>query len=70
MLTGIVVFNGGVSGIIPIALLILIVAALGGFFLASFHARKQLPPRTVVFIHAGAAVTGFLLLAGGAFNFL
>ena len=52
------------------ALLILIVAALGGFFLASFHARKQLPPRAVVFIHAGVAVIGFLLLAGGAFSLL
>lgn len=70
VLTGIVVLSGGVAGIIPIALLILIVAALGGFFLASFHARRQLPPRAVIFVHAGAAVTGFLLLAGGAFNFL
>ena len=71
VLTGIVVLGpGGMTGIVPIALLILVVAALGGFFLASFHARKQLPPRAVVFVHAGAAVTGFLLLAGGAFHFL
>jgi len=70
VLTGIVVLGGGAAGIVPIALLILVVAALGGFFLASFHARKQLPPRAVVFIHAGAAVTGFLLLVGGAFHFL
>jgi len=71
VLTAIVVLGpGGMSGVVPIALLILVVAALGGFFLASFHARKQLPPRTVVFVHAGAAVIGFLLLAGGAFHFL
>ena len=62
--------SAGVSSIVPVALLILIVAALGGFFLASFHARKQLPPREVVFIHAGVAVIGFLLLAGGAFSLL
>src|SRR5262245_43636887 len=69
VLGGIVAFGGtaDVSSIVPIALLILVVAALGGFFLASFHARKQLPPRAVVFIHAGVAVTGFLLLCGGAF---
>ena len=69
VLTAIVVFggSGGVAGIVPIALLILVIAALGGFYLASIHARQQLPPRAVVFIHAGAAVIGFLLLCGGAF---
>lgn len=41
---------------------ILLVAALGGFFLASFHLRKQLPPKAVVALHAGVAVTGFLTL--------
>jgi hypothetical protein len=41
---------------------LLLVAALGGFFLASFHLRKQLPPRGVVAVHAGLAVAGFLVL--------
>lgn len=69
VLTAIVVFggSGGGAGLVSIALLILVVAALGGFFLASFHARQQPPPRTIVFVHAGAAVIGFLLLACGAF---
>ena len=69
VLTALVAFGGtaDVPSIVPIALLILVIAALGGFFLASFHARKQLPPRGVVFVHAGVAVTGFLLLCGGAF---
>jgi len=72
VLTGIVVLQGTEEGqgIIPIALLILVIAALGGFFLASYHARKTSPPRPVVFIHAGAAVIGFLLLAGGAFSLI
>jgi len=72
VLTGLVVLKGAEEGqgVIPIALLILVVAALGGFFLASFHARKSSPPRGVVFIHAGAAVVGFLLLAGGAFSLI
>ena len=72
VLTALVVLGktADVASIVPIALLILVVAALGGFFLASFHARKQLPPRAVVFIHAGVAVIGFLCLAGGVFHFL
>lgn len=72
VLTAIVVFGGSadVASIVSIALLILVIAALGGFFLASFHARKQLPPRGVVFVHAGAAVLGFLLLLGGAFSLI
>ena len=72
VLTGLVVLQGAEEGqgIIPIALLILVVAALGGFFLASFHVRKLSAPRPVVFIHAGAAVIGFLLLAGGAFSLI
>jgi hypothetical protein len=41
---------------------LLLLAALGGFFLASFHVRKQLPPKAVVIIHAGVAVAGFLTL--------
>lgn len=41
---------------------LLLVAALGGFFLASFHLRKQLPPKAVVVLHAGLAVAGFLTL--------
>src|SRR5262245_28618109 len=72
VLTGIVVVQGAQEGqgIIPIALLILVVAALGGFYLASYHARKASPPKGVVFVHAGAAVLGFLLLCGGAFNLI
>ena len=41
---------------------LLVIAALGGFFLASFHLRRALPPKAVVIIHAGVAVAGFLTL--------
>lgn len=44
------------------ALLLLVVAALGGFYLASIHARKAVAPKAVVFVHAGVAVLGFLVL--------
>ena len=72
VLTALVVLGGasGVAGIVPIALLILLVAALGGFYLASFHVRQASPPKGVVLIHAGAAVVGFLLLVGGAFSLI
>ena len=45
-----------------VGFVLLLVAALGGFFLASFHLRKQLPPKAVVLAHAGVAVMGFLTL--------
>jgi hypothetical protein len=70
VLTAIAVF-GATGAKVPhtgLALLLLAIAALGGFFLASFHARKQPGPKAVVLIHAGVAVIGFVLLAGGAFS--
>jgi hypothetical protein len=72
VLTALVVLGGSDTGkgIIPIALVILVVAALGGFYLASIHARKVVAPKGVVIIHAGVAVIGFLLLLGGAFHFI
>lgn len=39
-----------------------VVAALGGFWLASRHAKNELPPKGVVVLHALLAVTGFVLL--------
>lgn len=66
----IVAVIGGAGGNIIIALVILGVAALGGFYLASLHLRREVAPRGVVVIHAGAAVVGFLLLAGTVFSIL
>ncbi|WP_298013453.1 hypothetical protein [uncultured Castellaniella sp.] len=45
-----------------IGFILLLIAALGGFFLASFHLRKRLPPKAVVILHAALAVIGFLTL--------
>lgn len=72
VLTGLVVLGPGedTPRYAGLALLLLAVAALGGFFLASYHMRKQPGPRPVVLIHAGVAVVGFVLLAGSAFQFL
>jgi hypothetical protein len=44
------------------ALGLLVVAALGGFYLASLHLRGTVAPKAVVFVHAGVAVAGFLTL--------
>ena len=57
------VLGGATSGRATAALGLLVVAALGGFYLASIHLRKQVAPRAVVYIHAGVAVVGFLTLA-------
>lgn len=44
------------------ALGLLVIAALGGFYLASLHARRKIAPKGVVFLHAGLAVVGVLTL--------
>jgi hypothetical protein len=58
--------NGGMGQMAVIALGVLVIAALGGFFLGSFHLRKQVAPKPVVVIHALAAVVGVGLLAAVA----
>ncbi|MGY0799258.1 hypothetical protein ACW7G0_09425 [Lysobacter sp. A286] len=54
------IVQGSAPQAVLIGFVLLLVAALGGFFLASFHLRKRLPPKAVVVIHAGLAVAGFL----------
>lgn len=56
------VVQGSAAGRVLAALGLLLVAALGGFFLAALHARRTLPPRAVVVLHAGLAVAGLLVL--------
>lgn len=62
--------EGQVGGIGWLALVLFIVAALGGFYLASFRLGSAFPPKTVVAIHALVAVTAFALLAGLTFGFI
>lgn len=54
----------GISRAAVAALVILAVAALGGFYLASIHLGNKIAPKPVVVIHAGVAVIGFLTLLG------
>lgn len=56
------VVNGEGASRATAALGILVIAALGGFYLASLHLKQKIPPRGIVLAHAGLAVVGFLTL--------
>ncbi|HSR70575.1 MAG TPA: hypothetical protein VLU25_21785 [Acidobacteriota bacterium] len=56
-----VAYFSGAPGLAT-ALLILVVAALGGFFLFSFHLRGQRAPNAAVVIHALVAAAGVVML--------
>ena len=58
----IMVLQGSTGSRLVAALALLVVAALGGFFLASFHMRRKIPAKGLVVGHAGIAVIGFLTL--------
>jgi hypothetical protein len=60
----VLVIMKGAGTLATTALVILVVAALGGFYLASQHAKGVVAPKSIVFVHAGAAVVGFLTLVG------
>jgi hypothetical protein len=59
------VIRGSNVGNAKLALVLFVVAALGGFFLFSHHLRNKRLPSPVVIIHALAAVAAFLLLVAG-----
>ena len=52
----------GAPDLVKYGAIILLVAALGGFFLLSFHLRKVPHPKGVVVLHALVAVTGVICL--------
>lgn len=64
-----VVMSGAGSARITAALGLLAVAALGGFYLVSFHARGKLAPKAVVLVHAAVAVIGFLTLISAVLGY-
>jgi len=65
----IAVLKGTSPAQVTAALGLLVVAALGGFFLASLHIREKIAPKSVVIIHAAVAVAGFLTLASAVLSF-
>lgn len=60
------VINMNLSGLTVWALGLFVIAALGGFFLVSYHIRGQRLPSKVVVIHALVAVVAFVLLLIGS----
>src|SRR5690348_9954680 len=72
VLTALVVLGGSEAGkgLVPVALLFLVVAALEGFYLASIHVKKEVAKPGIVITHAAFAVIGFLLLVGATFNLI
>lgn len=56
------VFTGASNTVLMVAAGLLVIAALGGFVLVSFHVRKAPPPKALVVIHALAAVIGVAAL--------
>jgi len=59
-----------ISGGALAALVILLIAALVGFYLASIHLRGEVAPHGVVFVHAGVAGIGFLVLLGAVIGLM
>ena len=58
----------GFGGLALAALVIFVIAALGGFYLAAHDLRGRRLPSAVVLIHGAAAAVGLLLLLGFLFN--
>ena len=62
----IVAIGANASSLVKGGVGVLVVAALGGFFLLSFHLRKVLHPKGVVVLHALLAVAGVACLIAAA----
>ncbi|MEX2126380.1 MAG: hypothetical protein WD795_20975 [Woeseia sp.] len=62
VLLALIVSRGVASPLVGWSLGVFVVAALGGFYLASHHLKNRLPPKGVVVLHALLAVTGFCIL--------
>jgi len=59
-------FTGSQAAAVMIGAVLLVIAALGGFFMFSFQLRKLPPPKAVVIVHALAAVLGVMCLLANA----
>jgi len=65
-----VVAGTPVGGLAWASLGLFVAAALGGFFLASFHLRGRPHPKAVVVLHALLAVGAFVILGGLTFGLI
>ena len=62
------VFSSGAGGLPLIALLMLVAAALLGFYVVSFHLRGRLIPLGFALFHAFLAILGYSTLLSHYFN--
>lgn len=60
-----VVVEAGAPPVAKTALVVFLVAALGGFYLIAQHLQTKPLPIPVMLIHAAVAVAGFLILLAG-----
>ena len=59
------VVHGNARLLPMLALILFLIAALGGFVLFSYHLRRKPHPKGLIVIHALAAVIAFVLLLFG-----
>jgi protein-S-isoprenylcysteine O-methyltransferase Ste14 len=59
-------FTGPQAASVMIGAILLVIAALGGFFMFSYQLRKLPPPKAIVVVHALAAVLGVVCLLANA----
>lgn len=62
------VLGNGAASLAKVALIVFLVAALGGFYLIGQHTQKRALPIPVIVGHALTAVTGFVILLVGALS--
>lgn len=67
VLVAIPVVQGGAAGLVTTALVIFVLAALGGFYLFATHLRTGTFPLGVAVVHGLLAVTAFVLLLVGLY---
>ena len=68
VLVAIPVVQGGVGGLVTVALAVFVLAALGGFYLFATHLRTGSFPFGVGLLHGLLAVAGFVLLLLGLYG--
>lgn len=61
-------FTGTQAAALTIGAVLLVVAALGGFFMLTFQLRNAPPPKAIVVVHALAAVAGVACLLSQALS--
>ncbi len=62
VLLSMVVLQGSAPARVTASLALLLLAGLGGFYLATLHRMGEVAPRTIIYAHAALALLGVLIL--------